>query len=326
MDVRAWVGERLQTLPEERFRVAPHRVPSRSAEKTIAFESFSVPLATGVGDALLAVPKSRSRTRDALVIMLHGLGDDCTVPFTQWQETLAAKGFASLSVTWDGHGPTGHSALDFAAATRSLPLILERLYGTGKQHEGWKPRSGPQCFLAGYSMGATLALIAATRPDVARVVNGVIAVSPIVALKLSRQTPADLFASYRPEVVLNDRLPRVAHDGVAAAFEPARTSFLGPFADSVRFHVGIEPSAQIRNFVEETFVQRRILQSIHVPVLWMHGVRDRVVPVRAAAPLFREIPAALFTHMDRLRGHRLMVLSQETREYVLSFLTAISRL
>lgn len=324
MEITAWVAERLRKLPDERSKTVS-RSRIREAGKICGVSAFTIPLASGQSEAILCTPKtSRADFDNPLIVFMHGLGDDTSAPFLSWQETLAGEGFSSLSLCWDGHGSRAQSALDLGVATRTLPLFIEKLYGPAYSLADWTPRPGPRCILVGHSVGAALALIAATRPDVARAVAGVVAISPAVAIRFAGSRVGDSLAGYHPSIIVRDRIPRIGREGLVTAFEPISSSILGINKDKVRYHVGLDPVLQMKLFSDEVFGRQRVLNSVKTPVLWMHGARDHTVPLKSAAPLMREIPASLFVHTDPLRGHRLMVISEETLAYVVSFLKNFS--
>jgi pimeloyl-ACP methyl ester carboxylesterase len=193
-------------------------IDSKSLEflkKKAKVEIVTVPLAMGLGKALLLEPHVPSQPA-SLIIFMHALGEDYLGPYLHWFDELLDAGASVLSIQWDGHGAEGASHLDFQAATRTLPLVLQKVLG--EPGKGLLPALAGRhsVFLAGHSFGASLALIAASRPDVARLVSGVLAVSPVVASRrLSfRQSERSAFRELRAWT--QDFLPRLPLYGISS--------------------------------------------------------------------------------------------------------------
>jgi alpha-beta hydrolase superfamily lysophospholipase len=278
---------------------------------------FAIPLATGAGSGLFLSPRNVSTSRSALVIMLHGLGEDSIFPQWHWATSLVARGIPVLSVTWDGHGEFGHSVLDISSATRTIPLVLQKIYGDSAGSTSDSVADAPRCFLMGNSFGAVLSLVAATRPEIPALVSGVIAVSPMVCIDVSRHQPREFLSKLSPRSFVRDVFPRMSLYGWDA-MESKSGLFKGERA-RVRMRVGIDPLDQVRAFLAETVSRRQLLRNVRVPVLWLHGVKDHIVPLEKAVPIMSEIPSALFSHFDEKRGHRLMAMSSEIPEYAARF-------
>jgi alpha-beta hydrolase superfamily lysophospholipase len=288
--------------------------------------SFAVPLAGGTGAALLAAPKQmrdlQQDHRQVLVILAHDLGADCTFPHWHWIEALVHQGMHVLSIDWDGHGVSTSSVLDLQSATRSLPLVLQKIYGEPGLVQFRVGRPGPKCFLMGHSAGAMLALLCATRPDFAEVLSGIIAVSPSIVLNdLDAQMEPFLFL--RPNAWLHDLVGRVPYYGLRGVLPMSARKRASQFP--VRKRIGITHLEQLRLFVQETFEHRKVLRDVCVPVLWLHGGRDRFVPLDDAEKLMSEIPSALFCHIDDNRGHLRMALSSEIPNYAARFIDSCLR-
>lgn len=321
------LAQRLPRLEEARFAVVPHRRLPEALRKRAEVHYFNVPLSAGAGAAVLVEPKGGDESSPGhapaqlrpLVILLHGLGDDCTFPHWHWMDLLLQEGLAVLSVDWDGHGPSGASPLDFQGATRSLPLLLQKLFGASGVGLMPEVHEGPPVFLMGHSMGAAFALICASRPDVARHVSGVVAVSPAICAQVADYRRAERFAFASPGNWLSDFLGRVPHYGVRAMLP--RPGGRRHEAFPVRAKVGLSLSEQLHAFLRETFEERRVLRKVHVPVLWLHGAKDQFVPLAKAQALLAEIPSALFSHVDRSRGHVRMAFSQCAPQYAARFIS-----
>jgi alpha-beta hydrolase superfamily lysophospholipase len=292
LTVEKWLEERLTSV--EPSAPAAERVARLvgSMKTQVSVSWFAVPLASGVGTGVLLFPQNAHAHRRSLVIHLHALGRATIVSEWRWAQALVAKGIPVLAVEWDGHGEKG-SLWDVSTATRSLPLILHKLYATLGEAPLSHVQQFPKCFLMGNSFGATLALLAAARPDTAPLISGVVAISPMITL-----------AGMDPENKTRKRF----RGGIRALRK-----------NSFHMGMGIDPFDQVRAFLLENIEKRSLLQNVQAPVLWMHGARDRLVPVDSAVQKMTKIPAALFTHIDEKCGHKLSPVSHEVANYASRF-------
>ncbi len=293
LTVEKWLEERLS--PGEPSEISAARV-ARLAEpvkSSVSCRWFSVPLASGVGNAVLLYPKNIATTRQSLVILLHALGRESVAFEWQWAQALVSKGIPVLAVEWDGHGD-GSSLWDVASVSRTVPLILHKLYAGWGEQQMSPASSFPKCFLMGNSFGGTLALLTAARPEIGNVVSGIVVISPMVALVGTHF----------------DGSPRKRFGGGFRALKRNRFSI----------GMGVDPFDQVRAFLADTVERRGVLKQVRVPVLWMHGARDRLVPVDAAMRHMTCIPSALFAHIDETRGHKLMNASVEIADYASRFI------
>ncbi|KAB8031749.1 alpha/beta hydrolase [Fluviispira multicolorata] len=316
--IESWVAERLNKISYNRFGGEERRHFSLNKLHEVSVTYYEVPLSTGGGNAFLSVPKYFESAQRSLIILMHGLGDDCSYPLLHWIRVLNANGMSVLSFDWDGHGVGGSSVLDFQQATRSLPLLLFRLFGEESRSGLSAKRDGPSCFLMGHSMGASLALIAATRPDVARNISGVIAVSPALNINSYSKAAGEVWNYLYPSAWLKDFLNKFTYYGFDGLF-PATGSFMRK-SFPLRMRTAIGYVDQARNFVNETFEKRRILREVRIPVLWMHGMKDRIAPYPQVASLMMEIPSAFFAHNDEKRGHLRMAFSDQIPKYCSTFI------
>ena len=165
--VAHWVSERLRRINQEEFTSTILRKYPSKRLKGYEVHYFSVPLASGLGQSVLIESGEDTgalKTKD-LVLMCHGLGHDATDILWPLVEAFVKEGFSVLSFDFDGHGMNHVTHLDFQETSRSLSLILQRLYGS-KNGEGiGAVRSGPSCYFFGHGMGASYAMIAAARSD-----------------------------------------------------------------------------------------------------------------------------------------------------------------
>lgn len=323
-DVAQWLADRLMRISEDQFVRTPHRRVPEICRKSAEFNYYSVPLAHGTGTAVLAAPKEPRPGEPVLVILTHALGFDATYPYWHWIEALNAKGLHVFSIDWDGHGVSGGSSLDMQTATRSLPLILQRIFGESGASVLSLSRPGPLCFLMGHAAGAAYGLLAASRADCAKLLSGVIAVSPTVNTCSDGTFRRERFSVLNPMAWVKDFLSLVQFYGLSGVIPPSFKRQLRNFP--VRLRIGIDRDVQLADFVTETFVSRKVLQSVQTPVLWFHGARDKRVPLERALALMSEIPSALFTHIDDKRGHTRMMYATEIPAYAAKFIDVCASL
>jgi alpha-beta hydrolase superfamily lysophospholipase len=316
--IETWISGRLNKINLAKFEGSGRRHFSLGNLQDVSVSFYEVPLSSGPGTAFLSVPRGVESAQKSLVILMHGLGDDCSYPMLHWIRFLNANGMSVLSFDWDGHGVDGSSILDFQQATRSLPLLIYRLFGDETRTGLSAKRTGPSCFLMGHSMGASYALIAATRQDVAKNIAGVIVVSPALSINSYTKAAGELWNYLYPSAWLKDFLNKFSYYGLDGFF-PATGSFKRK-SFPLRMRTTIGYVDQARNFVNETFVKRRILRDVRVPVLWMHGMKDRIAPYSQVASLMIEIPSAFFAHNDEKRGHLRMAFSDQIPKYCSSFI------
>ena len=320
-NIADWMGQRLKKISQPEFvHNVAHRISKTKKNFQISHEYYSVPLASGCGTAVLTLPKNEDPGEHfgPLVILFHGLGQDCTSPYWHWIYEFAAQGIAVLSVDWDGHGAGASSLLDVQEATRSIPLLIQRLYGQENGTGLNAKRSGPRCFLMGHSFGASLSLIAATREDVCRQVYGVIAVSPVLSIQSFFGISQEIFCYLNPRAWFSDFANKLGFYGVLGLL-PAFGSFKRK-QHPLRMKLDIDYIDQAREFSEETFENRRILKKVQTPVLWFHGMKDTVSPYYQACQFMLEICSAFFSVCDDDRGHLRMIFSDKVASSSIKFI------
>jgi pimeloyl-ACP methyl ester carboxylesterase len=63
-----------------------------------------------------------------------------------------------------------------------------------------------------------------------------------------------------------------------------------------------------------------VLRDVTVPVVWLHGAKDKHAPEQQAFEVMNEIPGALFAHTEPNRGHVRMLFSAQVPHYLSQFL------
>jgi alpha-beta hydrolase superfamily lysophospholipase len=316
-----WVGERLKKISQTEFtNNVSHRWPKLKKNFQLVQEYYSVPLASGCGTAVLTVATADKQSTEfkPLIILFHALGQDSVSPFWHWINELASNGIAVLSVDWDGHGAGSYSLLDLQEATRSIPLIIQRLYGEDGGTGLNAPRNGPKCFLMGYSFGASLSLIASTREDIKKHIYGIIAVSPVLQVQSFMNKLKEVRSFFTPRAWFSDFANKFFYYGIWGLL-PAYGSFKRKYFP-IRLKLDIDYTQQAREFVHETFENRKILKKVNAPVLWIHGFNDHVSSYSKTSKLMMEIRSAFFTVCDESRGHLRMVFNDKIINYSIKFI------
>ena len=319
------------------FCSAPHRKVPDSLRKKLTLRHYRVPLATGVGQAVFATSSENEESLSGeassaagaseggvalrpLIVLLHGLGDDCVYPYWHWMEIFTKQGLDVLSIEWDGHGNEKSSALDFQTATRSIPIVLQRLFSEPGRGMLSQLRQVPPLYLVGHSTGASLALIAATRPDVARLIKAVVAVSPVLGkIGSSSYRSYERMGYFNPLTWMRDFGSRLSVYG----FRGLQT-FSGHASEQlpIKLRIGLPVEEQASAFFTETFAERRVLRSVQCPVVWIHGAKDRYSPYSAAIALMEEIPTPLQRHLEPKRTHLSLAFSNIAPKYIAQFVQA----
>ncbi len=320
-NIQDWISQRLKRITYQEFvRETSHRVFKPKKNLQFTQEYYSVPLAGGCGSAIFIAPKSEANETayGPLVILLHGLGYDSTTPFWHLIYELVADGISVLSLDWDGHGVGASSLFDIQESTRTIPLIIQRLYGEEGGCGLNEKRGGPSCFLMGHSFGASLALIAVTREDVSKYVSGVIAVSPALSVQSFINSSFEFFSFINPFAWFTDFANKLGFYGFWGLL-PAYGSFKRS-KFPIRMKLDIDYNEQARQFTEETFEKRRILNKVKAPVLWLHGMKDNICPYYKACQLMLEIRSAFFSFCDGERGHIRMLFSDQVTMSSINFI------
>ena len=320
-NISHWINQRLQIITQQEFaQNVSHRISKSKKNIQIEQEYYSVPLAAGCGTALLTTPKQDSASDEfgPLVILFHALGSDSTTPFWHWIYEFAANGISVLSIDWDGHGAGSASLFDIQEATRSIPLIINRLYGEENGHGLNEKRKGPQCFLMGHSFGATLALISVTRKDIYKHISGVIAVSPLLSTQSFLTTSKEWFSFLKPSAWIYDFMNKMGLYGLRGLLPPSH--FVKQRIYPLRKKLNINTLEQTKNFTNETFENRRILRKVKTPVIWFHGLKDNVCPYYQACQFMLEIKSAIFSFSDNKRGHFRMIYNDQVTSSTIKFI------
>lgn len=325
-DTKNWVSQRLKSMSNEEFtQSSKHRIPPKKRFAHADFSYFAVPLAVGHGCSLLVKPieETLQQENQTLILLFHGLGYDNTYPLWHWMEILSAAGHSVLSIEWDGHGNFSKHTLDFQIATRSIPLILERLYGR-EGHKGLgEKRPGPLCFLLGLDMGASLALIAATRDDVSHVVQGVIAVSPAINIGSTTQSYLSYLCYLNPWFWMEELGNKIRYYGFFRLF--LTINFFKKRYFPLRRNIQIPLLDQARAFVQECFLKRKMLKQVQVPILWFHGIQDKLFFHKEALEEMLHIKTAFFAYQDTKRNNIRLSFWDKIPNYCSHFISHIKK-
>jgi len=268
-------------------------------QKSCHISTFSVPLATGYGAAVLVEPRFldpqgmettqplNGQGLQALCVGLHDLND--LRLFSEWPliTLMASKGIAFLGILWDGHGNHESSQLEFQSALRSCSLVLRRIY---EPKENTLP-----CFLLGHCTGSLLTFFAAVKPYALPCLKGVVVLSPVIhgAAQGRRgyQWSSTFSRKWKPKAL--------------------RTRFAIPL------------NLQLHHITHQLFHQTALLRHVSVPVLWMEGVKNKVTPIKKIYEIMQTVQSGLFIYHDPYKNHQLLPLSPAVQKAIVNFMERI---
>jgi alpha-beta hydrolase superfamily lysophospholipase len=269
---RRWLTEAEGVHPEQSFRAEPLCLPGHSD-----------------AGALLLQPCAPSPPR-AVVVVLHGGGNDRLFGMSFLFERLIAQGYAVVTAHLPGHG---------RGATDSFTLESCRSRVDQLSEQARRRLPAARLVLLGQSLGGALALDHVARDCR---VDAVVVVSTPAALRLSSRLGRELAALLRPS------LYRALAYANAAEALPAAGRFKRD-AYPVRLEAGPSYVEAFARAVDSMDLLGRLPRQAPcpLPVLLVHGGRDGVVPPadsrRLAAALGGRAEARIFdgvTHLDPL--------------------------
>jgi len=234
-------------------------------DRRVHLEEVRYPIPAGTTTGVWLDPPRRR----GVVLVCHGLGSDRYYPFVELFEDLLRAGHAVLSVDLDGHGTGNRHLLSGPAVELTIPWSLAHL----RRRHGIEAH---EVVVLGQSLGGALALAESTRNACA----GVIAISAPHTIELDPGCALEVLAALSPNALRQLRywgpyelLP--AFQGFKRALYPCRTT--RPDGDYIR---------DAAEMVARLQVVGRVARS-RVPLLQIHGTRDRVVPVQQAHDVAR---------------------------------------
>jgi carboxylesterase len=231
-------------------------------------------------------------TRPEACLLLHGFTAS-PAEMRPLALALAAAGFSVIAVRLPGHG-TDVADLERTAASEWIDAAeeaLERVSGAGP------------VFVAGQSMGGLLSLILAARhPEKVRAVASLAAPMWFLERKVRILVPFFRFSSFW-------RLKRYVSKG---------PSDLPPDRLATHFTYDRFPTRGILALGDVIREARQQLPSLRVPLLVLHGKRDRSAPFAGARVLLdeagRDVPGGLATkeYVEMEHSHHLLTLDVES--------------
>jgi pimeloyl-ACP methyl ester carboxylesterase len=283
--------------------------PLRRVAKGMAFH---VPVGSGVSRGLLLYPKNREPSQ--LVVFSHTLFQPLTFPNWMFFKSLLAGGSAVFAVELDGHGTSDAGHFDFQQASRSLPLVLSKLYSR---------LPNLPFILCGQSVGAIYSLLYAARQEAPGLIKALVVLSPALTAQNFKSVQKKSALAYLHPSSVRYFWSQAPYYGWKVALNLFRNQF-SP-RTPVRLHLQLHPFEQLNAFTQEFLAQRQILAQIKIPTLWIHGRKDMFVPFEMAERYMRQIQAPLFCHVESNKDHLDVLVSQRVSDYVCSFLQNFSR-
>lgn len=151
-----------------------HRIPDSVAHHLATRDVVFLPSGQGLTVGVLLLPRTEAGQEGAprqaqMVLLLSALGQNALSSNWLWVQQALARGMAVLAIALDGHSASAQALFDPRLATRTLPLVIDRLF---------RLPSVPVLHVIGHGFGATLAWLAACRPDAALRLRSVACLSP----------------------------------------------------------------------------------------------------------------------------------------------------
>lgn len=247
------------------------------AERGMSWERMRYP-AVG-GGATIAYRLSPAAAPRAVVLLVHGAGNDALFAMSGTIKRLLSRRLEVFSFDVDGHGRD--------SATRLDPATLHLAVPRAAREAGARERGLP-LHLVGVSFGGALALDALAREPGA-FASGVLIVAPLSV----RLSAGSVLGELRPALFRSLWRER-AHTGLwgaVPAFGPVKRA-------TYPLRLGVPPGPGSFGYVEvlnEALDRLRLRESatmVRAPVLLVYGERDRIVPVEQGEELAQLIPGA----------------------------------
>ena len=126
--IENWISKKLKAIDANEFIQYPHQKTPPCCIKKFRVSYYEIPLSNKIGSSVLVVPNEHTENKNILILLFHGMGDDCTYPLWHWFDIFTSRGISVLSINWDGHGTSSSSLLNFNIVDRSLPCIIKTLF------------------------------------------------------------------------------------------------------------------------------------------------------------------------------------------------------
>ncbi len=288
------------------------RLPECMRQDVAETAEYLVPAGYGLTSAVAFVakkaPEAAESTRvrqEGLVILLHGLGQDCCESNWIWIHSFLKSGLSVLAVSMDGHSRTPLSSFDPRLATRTIPLIISKLDGLP---------SNFKIFAVGHGLGATYCLLAASRSDCAKQLCAVACISPRLSAEGASEMSSSPIPIGRPVQLCKDgvRLGRYYGTG---GFRRLWRGDSGKLLRK-RLLVSTAVETQVEMFLSENVSSHETWTGAKVPVAIVASDRS---PTFLALERVQGVNSMLVTRFDKERTVRGLQFTEEWPRRVTRF-------
>lgn len=281
---------------------------------------YLLPASLGLTSGYAFFSKERQSTKENLVVMTHGLGQSACSSQWPWIHSFLKAGAHVLAVALDGHEPAQEAPLsqfDARQASRTLPLVLQKLFG-GRQDSDGQPFD---VFLAGTALGATFSLLAASRQEFRSRLKGIICVSPSLSSGASRELQFQRPRLRRPLQLVQDAARMSSYYGVLGFGRIWKrpdehlkeTQALGGRLD-----------AQLQRFINDHLGAGEAFTRVAAPVLWIQDDARASEQSAIVYKLMDKIPSPLIRYSDPHRSARNIQYSRVWPERAAEFVTQLA--
>lgn len=286
-----------ECMRQDISQTAEYLVPSgQGLTSAVAFFANKLTAAAGAAE---------TGRKEGLVILLHGLGQDCCESNWIWIHAFLKAGLSVLSVALDGHSRTPLSSFDPRLATRTLPLIINKLNGL---------ESGLKIFAVGQGLGATYCLLAACRSDCAQYLSAVACISPRLSAEGSSEMSSSPIPIRRPVQLCKDAMRLGRYYGTSGC----RRLWRGESGKVLRkrLFVGTALETQVDMFLSENVSSQDSYAAAKVPLAVV--ISDRS-PALLALERVRGLNTLVMTQVDKERTARGLQFTDEWPRRVTRF-------
>ena len=294
-----WVGRRFKLSTLEEFGHKSQRKTPTKIKNFNTITYYNLLVSTGLSKAVLFEPKKNSQ--NTLVIFVHDFGHDATYLFWKWIKQFTESGISVLCFDWDGHGNSSKSELDLQQATRTLPLIVQRLYGDRQNLNSFqKDPDEPRCYLLGYALGGIYSLIAGSHDYLSKVLDGIVSICPI----LSKSYYQDHLFSRRK--FFSNPLSYFKLRKYYQHLSKYKTHQLASHKRRlpVRMSISVNHMKQLHQFIKEVIEKRKILNYVKVPTLYISNSEISQDMHSASISFLQNFPSSLFVYQN---GHKHLI-------------------
>ncbi len=248
------------------------RIPELVQDHLLACDEVVLPAAQGVTTGVFFFPKESANPprevqagKPKLVVMMAGLGQRGVEGLWLWILHALRQGFAVLVVLLDGHSRQAGTLFDPRLATRTLPLVLQRLARLAVTHDS---------FVVGHGFGATMTLLACCREDSRHGLKAAACLAPWLEWNGCLESQGGLPPLAKPVVLFRDSLQLTRFygpTGLTRLWRGDQTRDLRK-----RLFVRTTLESQLATFFQENIRISEVFAQAQVPLLVVlpgHGVK-----------------------------------------------------